>query len=115
MKGITFPGLAIAAIFTLSLTSCNNQKSTENMETKKGITKAAFGNADGQEVFLYTLTNSKGTTVKISTYGGVITSWVARDKNNSTSSIVLGFDSLGGYLAKPPYFGALVGLSLIHI
>src|SRR6188768_3876519 len=108
MKGITFPGLAIAAIFTLSLTSCNNQKSTDNMETKKGITKTAFGNVDGQEVFLYTLTNSKGTVVKISNYGGVITSWMAPDKNDKTSNIVLGFDSLSGYLAKPPYFGALV-------
>jgi aldose 1-epimerase len=30
-------------------------------------------------------------------------------KNNKPSSIVLGFDSLSGYLAKPPYFGAVVG------
>ena len=58
---------------------------------------------------MYTLTNSKGVQVKISTYGATVTSWVAKDKNDSTSNIVLGFDSLSGYLAKPPYFGALVG------
>lgn len=79
------------------------------MDMKKGITKASFGNADGKEVFLYTLTNDKGDQVKISTYGGVVTSWVAPDKNGSWTSIVLGFDSLRGYLAKPPYFGALIG------
>lgn len=107
MKGITLLGLGLATIFATS--SCNNQTGEEKMESKKGITKAAFGNADGKEVSLYTLTNAKGTVVKISTYGGVVTSWVATDKSGQKSSIVLGFDSLSGYLAKPPYFGALIG------
>lgn len=109
MKGITLLALGIATIFAASITSCNNQKTGDHMEIKKGITKAPFGNTEGKEVFLYTLTNEKGTLVKISTYGGVVTSWVAPDKNDSTSSIVLGFDSLSGYLAKPPFFGALIG------
>ncbi len=109
MKGITLPGLCIAAIFATSITSCNNQKSESKMEMTKGITKASFGNADGKEVFLYTLTNAKGTEVKISNYGGVVTSWVSPDKSGVKSSIVLGFDSIAGYLAKPPYFGVLIG------
>lgn len=79
------------------------------METKAGIAKASFGNADGKEVFLFTLTNSKGTEIKITTYGGIVTSWIAPDKDGKRSNIVLGFDSLNGYLAKPPFFGALVG------
>ena len=107
MKGITLLGLGLATIFATS--SCNNQKGEEKMESKKGITKASFGTADGKEVLLYTLTNASGTVVKISTYGGVVTSWVSADKAGKKSSIVLGFDSLSGYLAKPPYFGALIG------
>ena len=80
------------------------------METKTaGISKMAWGSSDGKDVFLYTLTNSKGDQVKIATYGGTVTSWVSPDKNNKPSNIVLGFDSLSGYLAKPPYFGALIG------
>ena len=79
------------------------------METKTGIAKAAWGNTDGKEVFLYTLTNAKGVQVKITNYGGTVTSWVSSDKNNKVSNVVLGFDSLSGYLAKPPYFGAIVG------
>ena len=79
------------------------------MEIKSGITKATWGDIDGKEVFLYTLTNSKGVQVKISTYGGTVTSWTAPDKHDKVSNIVLGFDSLSGYLAKPPYFGALIG------
>ena len=79
------------------------------METKAGITKTAWGNTDGKNIFLYTLANAKGVQVKISNYGATVTSWVSPDKNNKPSSIVLGFDSLSGYLAKPPYFGAVVG------
>ena len=108
MKKSTFSSIAIiAAIF---ITSCNNQTtSTEKMEIKVGVTKAAWGTTDGKEVFLYTLTNAKGVQVKISNYGATVTSWVSDDKNNKPSSVVLGFDSLSGYLAKPPYFGAVVG------
>ena len=111
MKSTILLGLGLAA-FTASITSCNNQtteKSDNSMEIKKGITKAPFGMADSNEVSLYTLTNLKGTQVKISTYGGIITSWSAPDQSGKKSSIVLGFDSLAGYLAKPPYFGALIG------
>ena len=109
MKSITQLSMCFAALLAVSITSCNDQKSEENMEVKKGITKAPFGNVDGKEAFLYTLTNAKGTQVKITNYGGIITSWVSPDKAGKNSSIVLGFDSLSGYLAKPPYFGALVG------
>ncbi|MFZ9661291.1 MAG: aldose epimerase family protein, partial [Chitinophagaceae bacterium] len=52
---------------------------------------------------------SKGDEVKITTYGGIVTSWITADKEGNRSSVVLGFDSLSGYLAKPPYFGALIG------
>ncbi|MDN3655702.1 aldose epimerase family protein [Ferruginibacter paludis] len=112
MKKSTLSGIAIS--FAIFFTSCNNSTNnqtttTEKMETKAGVTKTAWGNTDGKEVFLYTITNAKGVQVKISNYGATITSWVSPDKNNKPSSIVLGFDSLSGYLAKPPYFGAVVG------
>ncbi len=60
-------------------------------------------------MYLYTLTNDKGNQVKISNYGGTITSWVSPDKSGNKSSIVLGFNELQGYLNHPPYFGATVG------
>ena len=96
------------------LTACNNsseEKKTENNtgSMKAGIKRADFGTVDGKPVYLYTLTNAKGDEVKITNYGGIVTSWISPDKNGKRSSIVLGFDSLSGYLAKPPYFGAIVG------
>ena len=79
------------------------------MESKVGITRIDWGTVDSSKVYLYTLTNSKGTVVTITNYGGTVTSFVTADKNGKKSSIVIGFDSLSGYLAHPPYFGALVG------
>jgi len=93
--------------------SCTNAptktEETQASATAKAVTKQDFGQADGKPVYLFTLTNKSGTQVKITNYGGIVTSWVAPDKSGVNSSIVLGFDSLSGYLAKPPYFGALVG------
>jgi aldose 1-epimerase len=76
---------------------------------KDGIIMQEWGEADGKKVSLYSLTNKKGTEVKITNYGATITSWITKDKAGNSSNIVLGFDSLKNYLAQPPFFGATVG------
>ena len=108
------PRLGFIMITAIAVTACNNsteEKKTENNtdSMKTGIKRSDFGTVDGKPVYLYTLTNAKGDEVKITNYGGIVTSWISPDKNGKRSSIVLGFDSLSGYLAKPPYFGAIVG------
>jgi aldose 1-epimerase len=102
--------LLMTTITTAALTSCgdNAEKKTDEPTTQK-VTKVAWGETDGKAVDLYTLTNANGVEVKITTYGGIVTSWVTPDKNGTKSNVVLGFDSLSGYLAKPPYFGAIIG------
>jgi len=103
--------LLITAL-AISVVACNNNeenKKETKQEMKTGIVKSDWGTTDGKQVYLFTLTNKNGAQVKISNYGGTITSWIMPDKNGKTSSIVLGFDSLSGYLAKPPYFGATIG------
>ncbi len=76
----------------------------------EGITAEHFGSVDNQEVIQYTLVNSSGMIVKILNYGGIITSMVVPDRQGQPGDIVLGFDSLSGYLLKNnPYFGALIG------
>jgi len=91
------------------LVSCGNFSEQKQAQVKPGITKVEWGQTDGKKVELFTLTNDKGTQVKISNYGGIVTSFIVPDKQGGKSSIVVGFDSLSGYLAKPPYFGALIG------
>lgn len=75
-----------------------------------GVTRAPFGTLpDGRAVEAFTLTNPRGITLTAITYGGIITSIRTPDRNGRFADIVLGFDSLGGYVAKSPYFGAIVG------
>jgi aldose 1-epimerase len=105
-----FVPIILSAAFIVSAVACNNAaQKEESTMTKAGITKADWGELDSSKVYLYTLTNAKGTEVKITNYGGIVTSFVTADKAGNKSSIVVGFTSLSYYLQKPPYFGALIG------
>lgn len=74
------------------------------------ITQQPFGQtADGTAVDLYTLVNDTGLEVKITNYGGTVVSILAPDRAGALADIVLGFDTLDGYLQEQPYLGALVG------
>jgi aldose 1-epimerase len=75
----------------------------------RGVTKAPFGTADGQPVELYTLKNAKGVTVKVMSYGTIVTELLVPDKEGKPADVALGFDTLEGYLGGHPYFGATVG------
>ncbi|MEP6917594.1 MAG: aldose epimerase family protein [Acidobacteriota bacterium] len=74
------------------------------------VAAAAFGKtADGKPVTLYTLSNANGVELRAMTYGAIITSLKTPDRAGVMSDIVLGFDTLDGYLKASPYFGAVVG------
>jgi aldose 1-epimerase len=74
------------------------------------VTRAPFGTLpDGRAVELFTLTNAHGVEVRTMTYGGIITVIRTPDRNGHLDDVVLGFDSLAGYLRDSPYFGAIVG------
>ncbi len=68
-----------------------------------------FGAADGKAVDLYVLTGAGGMVAKVMTYGAILTELDTPDRNGRLGDVVLGFDSIGGYLTKEPYFGAIVG------
>ena len=72
--------------------------------------KDDFGKTpDGKEVYLYTLTNTKGVQAKITNYGAILVSLDVPDRNGHLADVTLGFDTLDGYLGTHPYFGATVG------
>jgi len=104
-KASKITGLAMVSVLIVTLAAgCCKKIQTMN------ITKEAFGMlADSVPVSLYTLTNDKGITLKVTNYGGIITSLLVPDKDGNEGDIVLGYDSLSGYLTKTPYFGAIVG------
>jgi aldose 1-epimerase len=45
----------------------------------------------------------------ITNYGGIVTSLLVPGPGGDTADVVLGYDSLEGYLRGSPYFGAIVG------
>ncbi len=72
--------------------------------------RAPFGvTLDGTPVELFTFQNSNGTQVSATNYGGVIVSLLVRDRAGTLDDVVLGFDSLAGYLEHSHYLGAIVG------
>lgn len=74
------------------------------------IQKKPFGILkDGTPVDLYTLTNANGMEAQITNYGGIIVSLSVPDKTGESGDVVLGYETLSGYLEKNPYFGSLVG------
>jgi aldose 1-epimerase len=78
------------------------------------VTESTFGQLpDGRAVKKYTLDNGKGMTASILSYGGVIQSLDVPDRNGKIDDVVLGYDTLDGYLHDQATvntnFGALIG------
>lgn len=81
-------------------------------QTQKGpnVQKQSFGTApEGQSIEIYTLKNSKGMEAKITNYGATLVSLLVPDRAGKLDDVVLGFDSLDGYVKLNTYFGATVG------
>jgi aldose 1-epimerase len=80
------------------------------VKPRDSITSEAWGQLpDGKAVELYTLRNRHGMEARIATYGGIVTSLTAPDRAGDYADVVLGYDTLSGYLKDSPYFGALIG------
>ena len=74
------------------------------------IEKRDFGKTpDGENVDLYTLTNTNGLKAQIMTYGGIVTTLNVPDRDGHLGDIVSGYDTLDEYIKENPYFGALIG------
>lgn len=75
-----------------------------------GVSHVPFGTtSDGTPVTLYALENSQGMRAQVATYGGIVVSLTARDREGRLADIVLGYDTLEPYLKRSPYFGAVIG------
>ena len=73
-------------------------------------TSKQFGvTPEGREVRIFALNNNRGLEVKITDYGGIITTINTPDRAGKFADIVLGHDTLEGYLNRSRYFGALIG------
>jgi aldose 1-epimerase len=99
---------------TACLPGCSSQqpsKGSSDPSTQKTITmkQEPFGIIGDRKVSLFTFENANGMTVKITNYGGIVTSLSVPGKDGKIDDVVQGFDSLKTYLAGHPYFGCIVG------
>lgn len=73
------------------------------------IEKAKFGTlCDGTKVNLYTISNGK-MSFSCTDYGCTLTSIVLKNKNGTSTDVLLGFSTLEGYLNTKFCFGSVVG------
>jgi aldose 1-epimerase len=84
------------------------------MEAKTKVTSQPFGKMpDGTPVDIFTLADG-AHEARITTYGGIVVSLKAPDRNGKLADVVLGFDNLDGYVANfnstsTSFFGAIIG------
>ena len=96
----------ILLIFSLISMSCEKKYNNVKLISRKNFETAI----DGKKVDLYTLNNSNGLVTQITNYGGRVVSLWVPDKNGNFEDIVLGYETIEGYLeSNEIYFGALIG------
>lgn len=77
--------------------------------SKSKIEITPFGTTRRQAAHLFSLTNAHGAQVAITDYGGIVVRLVMPDRKGKFEDVVLGHDSMEGYVNDTAYLGALIG------
>ena len=112
LRSLITPAMA-AAVMVMGA-SCAVTSESGSMANKSAsaapIEKRSFGmTSDGEAVEQYVLTNGKGASVSLITYGATVTNLIVPDKSGALNDVVLGFDNIRQYQEQSPYFGAIAG------
>jgi len=106
IQNFLFITIIILAVISIFLYSCGHKPA----HIVQSITKEVFGKLpDGKVADIYTLINRNGLVMKVTNYGGTVTSLSVPDKYGKFADIVLGCDSLKEYLKATANFGAIIG------
>ncbi|MET0634982.1 MAG: aldose epimerase family protein [Chitinophagaceae bacterium] len=69
-----------------------------------------------KDVFMFTLTNAKGTQLKITNYGAIVMALEITLHDGTSTDLILGLDTASDYISGPyrdlkanPFFGAFIG------
>src|SRR5690606_737731 len=98
----TMRGSALGTMLAASALACPAWAADARRE-------AAGQLSDGTAVEAITLSNSRGVSARILTYGATLQALVAPDRHGVPADITIGYDDLASYEQKPNYFGVTVG------
>ena len=101
----------LIALVLLAAGCAGGRAQPDSEETDTGqIDVQPYGQtSEGIDVNLFTLTNRNGVEMRVTNYGGIIVSLKVPDARGQFDDVVLGYDSLAGYIEENPYFGAIIG------
>jgi aldose 1-epimerase len=101
MKRILLLSLTLGAVI---FAACN-----QSSKNKEMVKKEVFGNHQGKEVYMFTLTNKAGNVIRLTNYGAKI-NWIeVPDKNGKKDNITFGYDTFDETLKGDMSFGSIVG------
>ncbi|MBA24911.1 MAG: galactose-1-epimerase [Candidatus Marinimicrobia bacterium] len=92
----------VGSTLILLITGCDD-KSISLYEEDYGVLD------NGILIKQYIFENDNQMKVKIINYGAIVVSIEVPDKKGKINDVVLGYDSIDGYVQDPSYFGAIVG------
>jgi aldose 1-epimerase len=102
--------VGLVALFLLGHAIARAAEAPAKNQSKLSIENSPFGRTqDGEPVELYALKNASGLTAKVITYGAIIYSFEAPDKDGRLVNVNANCASLGDYEKRSPCFGALIG------
>lgn len=74
------------------------------------LKKRSFGvAADGREVYIYTLENSKGMMAEVTNFGAILVNLFVPDSNGKVEDVVFGYDTLEEYMVNGNFYGSTIG------
>ena len=73
------------------------------------IINNTFGRFKDSDVILTSLFGGNNTCISIMNWGASIQNWTINNSENSSNSVVLGFENFDYYPKYSPYFGSIIG------
>src|SRR5436189_5659535 len=105
IRGLSLVAISVSYCYSMPIT-----QAADHSSSKMIIAKAPFGETkNGQSVDMYTLKNANGLTAKVITFGAIIYSFEAPDKEGHFANVTANCASIADYENRSPCFGALIG------
>ena len=102
--------LALVVVVTLSSSTLLSAERCESKQGSQRVEKTRFGQTEeGQQVDLYTLTNSRGMKVRVMTFGVTLIGVDVPDRDGRLANVTLFLDTFDDYQRGHPLFGSVVG------